>query len=361
MSRRSKRILVFMSSLLVLGVLCGTFAFAESTDAKVHQGDLTILEPENATIDQTVEGDLLGAAMEMSVSGHVTGSIRVAAMTLILSGRTDRNVTVAAMELKVEETAVAQDVVLAVGTAYIYGTFENLTVYGQNVVIAGTVTGKLVCEADQIIILEGASFTDARFISQNEPVVAKTLSSDSATPLSKSEFAANSVFEESTSDWMMALLSLVYTVPAAILLALLLAWVLNKKTADLSLRLRERKASFVLRGFGLLFGLPLAALFLMASAYTMAIGGVLLLVVLLVAIVAEAVTACLLGRIFLPSKSPYLTAAIFAAGLCVLSALPYVGSVVTFAEMAIAFGCLGSLLFTRKKNQPQGDGVDFRL
>lgn len=359
MKTRAKRILICLTAVLLLGALCGMLVSAETKE--VHDGDLMVMETDRAVIDQTVEGDLLGAATEMVVSGHVKGSIRVAAMSLSLSGMVERNVTVAAMELKTEKTLVAEDVVILSSTAEIYGSFESLTVYAEQVVIGGTVTGELVCEADQIVILEGASFGKATFVSPNEPVVVKGLSSRDSTRLSKSAYADKAVFEQTPGDFLIYLMSLIYTVPAAILLALLMAWALKKKTGDLSLCLHSRPAPFMLKGFALLFGLPMAALFLLAMPFTMSIGGVMLLLMMLVGVGAEAITACVLGRLFLPAKSPYLSASIFAAGLCVVSSLPYAGMFVTMAEMAIAFGCLAALLFSRKKNEPQGDGVDFRL
>lgn len=359
MKTGTKRILICLLAVMMLASLCGLLAVADTKEA--HDGDLIVLEPEKSVIDQAVEGDLLGAATEMAVSGHVKGSIRVAAMSLSLSGTVERNVTVAAMELKTQETLVAEDVVILASTAEIYGSFESLTVYGQQVVIGGTVTGELICEADQIVILEGASFENAKFISQNEPVVVKGLSSRETTRLSQSGFADQSVFEQTPSDLMLLLMSLLYSIPASILLALLLAWVLKRKTAELSLRLRSRPAPFMLKGFALLFGLPLAALFLMAMTFTVSMGGVMLLLMLLVAVAAEAITACILGRIFMPGKSQYLSAAIVAAGLCVLSSLPYAGMFVTMLELMVAFGSLFSLLFSQGRNEPQGDGVDFRL
>ncbi len=359
MKKRTKRIVLLLAAVLLMSTLCGMSVLADTKE--VHDGDLMVMETDRAVIEQTVEGDLLGAATEMWVSGHVKGSIRVAAMSLSLSGTVERNVTVAAMQLKTEKTLVAEDVVIVSSTAEIYGSFASLTVYAEQVVIGGTVTGELICEADQIVILEGASFENAKFVSQNEPVVVKGLSSRESTRLSKSAFAAKSVFEQTPGDLLIYLMSLIYTIPAAILLALLMAWILQKKTANLSLSFRARPAPFMLKGFGLLFGLPMAALFLLAMPFTMSIGGVMLLLMLLVGVAAEAITACILGRIFMPGKSPYLSASAFAAGLCVVSSLPYAGMFVTMTELAIAFGCLCSLLFSRKKNEPQGDGVDFRL
>ncbi len=359
MKTRAKRIAIcFMTAVLLLS-LCGFFAAADTKE--VHDGDLIVTEVEKVVVDQTVEGDLLGAATEMVVTGHVKGSIRVAAMSLSLSGKVERNVTVAAMELKTEKTLVAEDVVILASKAEIYGTFESLTVYGEQVVIGGTITGELICEADQIVILEGASFGSAKFVSQNEPVVVKGLSSRDTTRLSQSPLAKNAVFEQTPGDLAVTLFSLLYAVPAAILLALLLAWVLQRKTSDLALQFRTRPTSFVLKGFALLFGIPMAALFLLAMPFTMSIGGVMLLLLLLVSVAAEALAACILGRAFMPKQSPYVSASVFAAGLCVLSAIPYVGAFVSMLVTMVAFGGLFALLFSRGRNQSQGDGVDFRL
>lgn len=355
-----KRFLTLAVSAVILLAFGCLLVSAETTQAQ--DGDLLIAEAGDVTVADTVTGDVLGVAYSMTVEGHVQGSIRAAAIEMVLKGGVERNVTVAAMVLQTAEELVAEDVYIFASEAQIYGTFESLTVYGSTVIIGGTVTGELVCEADTVIILEGASFGSARIVSQNEPVVAKDATLKEFSYLSESAYAETVTFEKETSDLIIELQSLLFTIPASVLLALCLAFLTKKISGKVSVELNRKPFAFLLKGFGWLIALPLAALFLCASYVTIYVGGVLALVAVLLFAISKAFAAVILGRLWMSGQSSYVSASVFAAAITVLSVVPYLGGVISFCCMLVTFGALQSLVFDRRKQETQAESeMNFTL
>lgn len=350
-----------LMALLLLLSFCGLTVLADTKE--VHDGDLIVTDAGLVTVGQTVEGDLLGLATEMRVTGTVKGSIRVTAGRLTLSGRVERNVTVAAAELKTAESLQADDVVIIAGLAEIRGSFESLTVYGKQVILGGQITGELICEADQVIILEGTTFGSAKITSQNEPVVAKDLSMQNLKTLSESGYADRIEFTRTANDWVMALLSLLYTFPAALLLAWVAVWVMKRSAAEAARGMKEHPVKYLLKGFGMFFLLLVGSVFLLANPLTMSLGLILLLLFVAVAIAGNAVTAAVLGRLLFPKKGPFVGAALVAAMLSLLSVLPYVSLLLWVPTAAVAFGTAGYLFFGKhpRKGGYAMEDPDFRV
>lgn len=363
-----KRICFLISAVLLLTAVCGLCVSAETADA--HNGDVLLFSAEDDTVTEAVEGDLLAFSTSLRVTGQVGGNIRAFSSTeMLLNGAVARNVTVASVIIECGSNFSAGDVILAGSEVAFGGKAETMTVYADTVIIDGTVEGKLKIEASQVILLESAVLSDAEIISQYEPVVAKSADATSFTALKDSAFAEVVSFKKAQSDLITNLQSLLYAVPAAILLALLWVFTAGKATKKPSLRLRARPVGFLLRGFGILLALPIAALFLIAMIFTMSIGGVLLLLFILIIIAAEAITADVLGRIWMPSFNRYASAALLAAAISVLTVIPFVGTLLAFGCWCVAFGTLASMLFDRKKDEEElppssetpDSGMDFRV
>ncbi len=345
--------------LTLLCALCGLTVFAETKEA--YDGDLMVADTGTVLVDQDVEGDLLGVAMEMQVNGVVHGNVRVAANSLTLNGRVERNVTVAAVELKTTQSLQAGDAVIIAGLAEIRGNFESLTIQATQVVIAGHISGELVCEADQVIILEGATFGSAKITSPNEPVVASDPSMRELTALSDSVSYRDGVeFTRTAGDFVVALTSLLYTLPAAILLAWVVVWVMKRSIKAAGKELKRHPFKYLLKGLGVFFLALFASIFLLANPWTMSFGGILLLLSLAVGIAGQAVTAAVLGRLWFFQKSPYVGATVVAAILAVLSLIPFLSMLVSLGTLAMSFGTVWYLFFNRRRDDASV-APDFRL
>lgn len=359
--RPQSRGIVILLAVCLLCAFCGLTVFADTKE--VHDGDLIVTDAGIVTVDQTVEGDLLGVASEMRVTGTVKGSIRVAAGSLTLSGRVERNVTVAATELKTAESLQAEDVVILGVLAEVKGNFESLTIYGTRVVFGGHVEGELICEADQVIILEGATFGSAKIVSQNDVIVASDASAKSWKTLENSSYAQKVEFTRALSDLTVALVSLLYTLPAALLLAWAAVWFMKRVGEDTAHTLRARPVRFLLCGLLTFLGLVFGSVFLIANPLTMSLGFILLLLLIAVSIAGNAVTAVVLGRVLFRKKSPYTGAALITVILSLVSVLPWASLVLFIPTAAISFGTLYHV-FSRRTSRRNGyasDEPDFRL
>lgn len=359
--RPLKRGMGVLLAVCFLCAFCGLTVFADTKE--VHDGDLIVTDTGLVIVDQNVEGDLLGAAAEMRVTGNVKGSIRVAASSLTLSGTVERNVTVAAAELKTADTLRAEDVVIIGALAEINGNFESLTIYGTQVIFGGHVEGELICEADQVIILEGATFGSAKITSQNEVVVATDASLKNWKSLSESSYAEKVEFTRALSDVTVALVSLIYTLPASLLLAWVAVWFMKRSAEDAAQAMRAKPFGYLIRGFLTFLGLLFGSAFLIASPLTMSLGFILLLLLIAVAIAGNAVTAVVLGRVLFRKRSPYVGSAVVTVLLSAVSVLPYVSLVLFVPTAAVAFGTL-YYVFSQKRSRRNGyayDEPDFRL
>ena len=361
--RRKSRLRWFclLCALCFACAFCGLSVLAETKE--VYDGDLMVADTGLVLVDQTVEGDLLGAAMEMRVTGDVKGSIRAVANSLTLSGKVERNVTVAAVELRTAETLQAEDVIAIATLAEIKGSFESLSVYATQVVIAGHITGELVCEADQVIILEGATFGSAKILSQNEPVVVSDLSLQNWKALSESSYKDSVEYTRTASDLMVALASLLYTLPASLLAAFAAVWLMKRGSDEAAGQLRGAPIRFLLKGGLTFLAFLFGSVLLVANALTMTVGGVALLVFAGLLVANNAIASAVLGRVLFRKKGPYLGAALVTVILSLLSVLPLVSLILFIPTAAITFGTVRHLLFGKKSpRNTYGQGEpDFRL
>lgn len=347
--------------LCLLCAVCGMTVFAATTE--VHDGDLMVTDTGLVIVDQTVEGDLLGLASEMRVTGTVKGSIRVAANSLTLSGTVERNVTVAATELKTAKTLQADDVVIIAGLAEIDGSFESLSIYATQVVISGHIAGELICEADRVIILEGATFGSAKISSPNEPVVASDMSLKNYKTLSESGYAKGVEFTRTASDLLVSLVSLIYTLPAALLLSWVVVWVMKRSSAEAAQGIKERPIIFLMKGFGAFLALVFGSVFLIANPLTMSLGFILMLLMIVVLIACNSVAAAVLGRLWFRKKGPYVGAALVTVILSLLSVVPYASLLLWVPTTAVAFGTVCHLFFGKRSRRGgyTPEEPDFRL
>ncbi len=357
-----KRIAVFLAVWIAVLALGAVSVAAECTEEQ-QSGDRMVFSADEELVSDEVEGDLLAFALSLHVKGTVKGSIRAAATELQLDGKTERNVTVAGQTVETGEHFSAHDVAIAGSQVLFMGECENLSVYGSTVIIGGTVTGKLTCDASTVILLESASFQNADISAQHEPVVAKNATDTDYKAYKDSDFAERVRFTKQRSEFVNTLVTLPFTAAGTVLLALLLQLLLKKSSDRLSVQFRERPAPFLLKGLAGLFVVPLVSIFLLASAVAAAVGAVALILWVLLCAISTAFAAVLLGRLWLAKQNPYLSSALIAIAISVLSVLPFIGSLVSFFCLLLTFGAAMTVLF-RKKQQPQDiplNDMDFRV
>lgn len=352
--------------LLSVGVVA---VWADGVDG-YDGGDRILVSSESVRIlsDET-EGDLLAAALELRVTGDVGGSIRACGGTLLLDSAVGRNVTVAGMFVSCAEDFQAGEVYIAGSQTEFYGECETLYIVGSKAIIGGTVHGEVICEADEVYFMEDASFEKATVTGSTRPVVVKRNGGAAEyTELDQSALADRVAFRKTESALVSGLKDLLYSLMAALVTALVLTFLFGKAANRMSLRLNARPVSFCLKGFGLMVGIPVICLFLLMLIVTLPISGALLLLYFAMLIVAQALTALVLGRLWFAKWSPYLSSCVLVVAITVLSAIPLIGGLCSFACVLVAFGCLASAIFDRKSSDPLMDeplnpngGMDFQV
>lgn len=346
-------VVLSLTAVLLLPVLADT----ETVDG----GDLLVFNDE-VKVTESVDGDLLALAMELTVQGEVHGSIRACANEMLLDGVVDRNVTVVGTSTECSGQFSANDVKIVGDEVVFLGTCDTLYVYGGTVYIGGTVRGKLVCEAGQVVLLEGAGIASAEITSSSEPVVAGSLTDASYKPLKGSSFEGVVKFTKTQSAFVSSLIDLPFTLIAAVVLALVMTLVLKRLPERVPGQLKAHPFPFCLKGFGAIVAVPFAAIFLLIPVVTWPISLSILLLYVAWMLLADAVTAVVLSRVLMPRRNPYLSASLFAAIIAVLSILPFVGALVSLISASVGFGTVISLLWKRRDSMedPRTE-MDFTL
>lgn len=359
MKRCGKLFFVGLMVLLLTAVLTLP-AFAETENSG---GDLLLFDYE-LTVSDAVDGDLLVFATALEVKGDVHGSIRACTSQMFLDSKVDRNVTVAGLEVMCDEHFEANDVKIAGNQVVFLGSCDTLSVYGETVYIGGTVRGNVYCEAKQVILLEGADISYAEITSSSEPVVAKSVSDTSYSPLENSKFKKIVKFTKAKSAFVSNLISLPFTLLAAVVLALVVSLICKRMSGHALQQFKTHPVLFCLMGIVSVFSIPFLTFFLLIlmPAITLSIGVVLLLLYTVLLLLSDAIAAVVLSRVRVMRWNPHLIAAFLAAIIAILSILPYIGFVVRLFCMAVSFGTVLSFLTKRREPiVPMQPEMDFRV
>ncbi len=357
MKRYGKALSLLLAILLLTALTLLPASAAENREV----GEDSYRSGMSLTVDDTVTGDLLAFAVEMDVRGEVRGSIRALASDLLLQGTVDRNVTVAGASVECADTFSANDVLIAGETVVFDGVCRNLQIEAGTVYIAGTVTGELSCEAERVVLLDGAEFASARILSPSEPVVASSLDANTR-PLAGSAFEERVTFEKQPGALLSSLMALPVSLLSGIVLTLLCALLFAKRSDRIAGMLRARPFGFCLRGLAPLLLLPIVGVLLLMPLVTMPISVVLLLAYFLAIAVSKAVTSLLLARVLLPRWNAIPASLLLSAGLSVLSVIPVLGTLSSLLCALITFAVLLEVVHPRREPVVlQTPDMDFRV
>lgn len=358
MKRYGKAISCLLAVLLLTVVT--VLPASAASDAEV--GEDSYLFSDSLKVEDTVTGDLLAFAMELDVRGAVRGSIRAFASALRLQGEVGRNVTVAGLTVQCDETFSANDVMIAGETVVFDGVCRDLRIEADTVYLAGKVTGELYCEADKVVLIDGAEFDSARILSPSEPVVAASLTDSGERSLAGSAFEGRVAFEKQNGPIVNTLLSLAFSLLSGLALTLFCALLFAKRSDRVAGMLKAHPFAFCLRGFAPLLLIPFAAILLLLLGYTMSVGAVLLLAYFLVIAASKAVTALLLARVLLSRWSAIPASLLLSAGISVLGVIPVLGTLSSLLCALIALAALLEVVHPRREpivlKNPE---MDFRV
>jgi len=319
--------------LRLLALLAAAAALAAPVHAEVRIGTHSSFVGGNVEIDESVDGDVHGAAGRIILNAPVSGSARLA------GGRIDVG----------SHAAIAEDASIAGGRIVVKGAVRgDLKAAGGRITIDGPVGGDATVTAGTLDLGPNAR------IGGKLRFRGGTLEKDDAAQVAggimhrASRGGGHAPFAYSTGRW-------VWTASLVLLAAILAAFLpgpSNRMMEDL----RAKPWMAPLLGFIVLTAVPVAAVLVMITIIGIPIGLMALLAyaaLLLAGYVSAAVVigGLLLGRF----KAEAVGLATWRAGAAVLAMLslallariPYLGGLVQFAALLVGVGLVAALFHRR--------------
>ncbi|MEA2639429.1 MAG: hypothetical protein QOF51_823 [Chloroflexota bacterium] len=324
-------------------------------------------------IDGTIDGDLYAAGTTVIVNGRVTGSLNAAGETVTITGQVDRAVRAAGQTVTIG-SSVAGDVVAA----------------GQNLTVAGHVGRDLITAAETLDVREGVGRNvrawandatlagtvggdvDVSGVDQlslaNDALINGNLSYESAHDLSardvreqvRGQVMRRDPAPQNGTDPVGRLLATLYSILTVTMLGAVALAVSPRGMNSAGSAIVQQPLLSLGWGFGLLLGMPLAAILLMFTAIGLPVAVVLLILYVILLYSSQAIVGLAVGRLLLSQLRPvagYWWAVLSVlVGMLILEALravPIVGGVVT---LLMLIGGLGGawLAYAEARTAPPG-------
>jgi cytoskeletal protein CcmA (bactofilin family) len=303
-------------------------------------------------VDGVVDGDLIVAGGDLTVSGEVSEDARVAGGTVSVTGTIKRNVTIAGGNVHVTESAhVAGNFLTGAGNLTVRGSIDGDARIGAgNVTLANMIGGDLAVAAAAIRLTSRASVgKNFRYWSDDElsidelAVILGTVTKRQIPEAFKGEEVRRGLAGFKLVAGMISFAS-------TFLLGLLLLRIYPVFTPRVASTIQEQPWVVLGVGGALLFSVPLLILLCMVSVLGIPIGLML---------GAMYIVTLYLGRVFvmlwlgqrllgLVSDSPSVAWAFLTGLVCyfIVSVVPLIGGLVTMLTMVAG---LGAILIAKKE------------
>ena len=313
----------------------------------------------NDTISGSIGGDLIAAGGYLELKElTVGGNVRTASMYLRIEDTTAKNATVFAYTIEIGENS-SFGAVYAAGSSIVFrGDCDYLELRATNVYIYGTVRKSAKIYADNVYFVDTAEVNNVTVEGERVPFYFKDGSAQPSGTYTEVEGLDSAIdYIKTPGQLQRSFANLRYTIPAGILLMLLLFLAMDKALDRAGERLKCRPGSTI--GFGFLgaFIIPFLVLILIILQCSATVGLVLALAYILIAIIANIFTAASLARILLPSLNKHLSSLIGVTVAAILSVFTGFNGLFTIFSMIYTFGfILGSLLI--KKQNPPAENME---
>jgi cytoskeletal protein CcmA (bactofilin family) len=305
-------------------------------------------------VDGVVDGDLIVAGGTVTVSGTVSQDARIAGGNVTLSGTIKRNVTVTGGDVHVTESAhVTGNVLVAAANLMMRGPIDgDVRAAAGNLTLSNEVVGDLMVAAAVIRLTSRASVgRDFRYWSDGEASIdegAAILGTVTRRPMPEA-FKGEDVRRGIAG---MKFVAGAVNFASTLILGLLLLRLYPVFTPRVASTIQEQPWVVLGVGGALFFGVPLLIGFCMVSVLGIPIGLMLGAMYLVTLYLGRVFAMLWLGQRLLGFVSVLVSVSVgwaFAAGLVVyfiVSVVPFVGELITFATMVVG---LGALILTKKE------------
>jgi cytoskeletal protein CcmA (bactofilin family) len=213
-------------------------------------------------IDADIKGDaiLVGGAVE--VRNAVGGDLRTAAGKLIVDAPVEGDVLIAGSEIALERgSRIGRDALIAGRSVDVRGSVGGeLTVYAQQVVIAGAITGKVRLVAEDIELLDGARIGGTlSYTSPNEIKRSAGAQVEGEVTRREPQTDAQPQPSRETDDGAWGLLGALLWALGLFLFGVVLHWTFPVYATEAARRALSDHLAALGLGFALLIATPIAA------------------------------------------------------------------------------------------------------
>ena len=215
--------------------------------------------------------------------------------------------------------------------------------------LSGRVDGDVNVQADRVTFLNGFSCTGSIRVTAKEvefgPVDAAVVEWQQVT--TGSEIGGQ-------------LLELLYSIPAQILIVLLLLFLLRKPFGSLCAGFNRDKVKIALTGLAGLF-IPILAIFLLLTMIGMPVSLLLLAGYFFLFFICEPIAAILIAGAYINMENKYLAASLVITGIMLLKLVPFLSEAVTLVCFVLTLGTLLRAAFRRGPSVPPPELGGFQV
>lgn len=374
--KNSKRIIFLIISVLLIALLPAISVNALQTDGAGNamgigeaekdldiEGDFFYLYDTSTSSTEEIKGkiggDIFALGMDMQIEAEVGGSIRAATLkALNIENTSVRNITVASTAVNIGEGTKSKAIYAGAESFSFYGTCDYLEVYATEVYIYGKITNRAEIYADYVYFADTCDINKVSVEGMNTPKYFEKGNERNLKDYTENQNLSGKIsFTQTYNQFQRYMASLLYTLPAAIILTLLLCLLLGKQLDDSGAMFKNTTGRHI--GYGIIgaFLIPIAIFFLITLPYVSTAGVVLGIGYVLLALVASSFTAASLSRIILPNLNKYLSALIGITAVTMLTLLSAVSTAFTLFSLVYIFGYAINKLFIKKPELPPLDSM----
>ena len=369
--KKAKRIIFLAICVLLISLLPVISASALKTDGAGNaigagktgeeldiEGDyyyfLDSTESTAEEIKGKIGGDIIGIGTNLQIEAQVGGSIRVVSvLNLSIANSSARNITVVSAAVNIGENTTSKAVYAGAQSFSFYGTCDYLEVWAEDVYIYGTVTDSAAIHANNVYFADTCDVSNVKVEGMNTPKFFEKGNERILKDYTENQTLKDRIsYTQTYNQFQQYMANLLYTLPAAIVLTLLLCLMLGKQLDEAGDMFKHSTGRHI--GYGVIgaFLIPIAIFFLIVIPYTSTAGIVLGVGYLLLAIVANCFTAASLSRIIMPSLNRYLSSIIGVTIVTLLTLLTTLDALFTLFSLIYIFGYAIIRLFFKKPELP---------
>lgn len=294
---------------------------------------------QDVTVSGTVHGDVICSGQKVLVAGTVDGTVRAAGQHVKLTGKVGRGVSIVGQEVIIDRQAIiGQDAVVAGTSVYINGLVKRDAILsGSEVQISGAVQRNVRFGGAQLSLENGASIMGGLNYTSNRSVsVANGANVKGATV-----HETHKVVHKGLHIFGRSLVTALGIVVSFVVFSLFLVWFFPQQMHKVSQVAVDGLIKTFFVGFASIFVVPFVISLLAATLLGIPLAALFLLASLTVMVLSMPVAAYYFGSmIWAKQQNAVKIMLVGSSVLGVIFLVPVVGALLTFVAYLIGSGAL---------------------